>query len=484
MLVAFVIGAMVAHAQEQRPVAEDHFTVRHPNAMTRIIKVGIPRGVGIPPRFRACPLSFWATNDGWESRVSPECHPNLVPAVEEAAALWELTLDPAPRRNRELFEIWYLFPEKRKGQVRLMVRQAWDNELRVVPEWLEVLNFGVEARVFPQYPEAAVGTDTVVSRCDVRLRITPSGTPVDVQASRCDEVFHDMAERTLRGWQFRTPTIDDLPTDSAVTVGVHFVRDPEQPPGYGEVLLPAQPDLGNRTLSRLEAPLQVERTPPKLPTWPALYTMDHRSYAEVGIYAMEWPEPRTSEVGRSCDMLFQVNSKRQIWAWAETRCDPDVKEDSEEAGNRWNLKHGVIERGERFARFRGTFFFPANGNHVVLRIPEGDLQTPARKLPPYVETYRVAEAIRRVPPKLPRAFATEVLDSRVVCEYEVQVDKSGRPTELVSRGCPASYAPYAEKAVSKWRWLPAQANGQPIASSALVRVRFDQPDFGDVAQGG
>jgi hypothetical protein len=250
-----------------------------------------------------------------------------------------------------------------------------------------------------------------------------------------------------------------------------------RPPGHAEVSLPPQADLGSRTQARLDAPPEEERQPPPEPTWPALFVLDHKSYAEVGVYDIRWPDPLVSERDRTCEVLFQVNSKRQVWAWSEV-CDPLVVERTEAAANLWNLKHGTIEKRERFARFRGTFLYPADGGHVQLLLPEEDLTSSPRSLPEHVTTYVEARPLKRVPPELPDGFASEVLATRVLCDLEVRVGRSGRPEQINVRDCPASYLPYAEKAVSRWRWVPAEAGGKTVPTTSLVRVRFDQPEGG------
>jgi hypothetical protein len=248
------------------------------------------------------------------------------------------------------------------------------------------------------------------------------------------------------------------------------------------VHFPPDPDLGERSVARVED-LPPEREPRPDPTWPARFVVDHRSFAQVAVYDWRFPDGvEPAPVERTCDVLFGVNSKRVLWAWTET-CDESVRAATEAAANLWILKPGKVEKGEHYARFRATFVFPPDGGPVTLRIPRGDLVTPPGNLPDRFATYAEAEPIRRVPPELPRGFATEVLDEVVVCELVVDISPSGAPKTITVETCPPSYTPFAEDAVKKWRWAPAEANGKAISSRERIKVRFHLPGSSASAQG-
>ncbi|MEZ4239562.1 MAG: energy transducer TonB [Myxococcota bacterium] len=329
--------------------------------------------------------------------------------------------------------------------------------------------------VFPEFPAAAVGKNTERTQCEVKVDVAPSGVVGEVEIRDCDEVFRPDLERTVRRWRFGSPQVDNVPSYSGVTVAVQFRANVDHPdqPGEARVAFPPDPDLGERTVKREDRSLIADPTPEPMPTKPPLFVVNHKSYAEIRVHGMVWPEPPPAEAERSCGVLFQVNSKRQVLAWPET-CDPGVLDATSAAAQEWKLVHGKIEPGERYARFRGTFVFPAGGGHPLLRIPAEDLETPIKDLPEFVETYTLPHAIKTVPPRLPDAFASEVLDDIVLCDYDVTVDRKGRPETLQVRQCPGAYQPYAEKAVRAWRWAPAAARGQAIASQVTVRIRFDQ----------
>jgi hypothetical protein len=454
------------------------FVVAPGNTTLNVSAVGIPRGIGILPEFRACRVQVkW---DAKSATAAPkqvgDCHPNLVDEVEDALSRWQLTVSSPPAADRTLLEIWYVFPAARGGAVRLYVRQAWDTQLTIRAPEIDVLQWGIKGLVPIEYPAEAATMDTQNTTCEVKVEIAQAGTPGGLQVSGCDPVFVPAVEQGLERWRFHTESIDGVPTWSAVTLAVRFSRSLEEggPVGTALVLFPPDPDLGERSIARVDD-LPPEREPRPDPTWPARFVVDHKSFAQVAIYDWRFPDGvDPAPVERTCDVLFGVNSKRVLWAWTET-CDESVRKATEEAANLWILKPGKVVRGEHYARFRATFVFPPDGAPVVMRIPRGDLVTPPGDLPDRFTTYAEAEPIRRVPPELPRGFATEVLEEQVVCELVVDVSPHGAPTSVTVQACPPSYAPFAESAVKKWRWTPAEQDGKSIASRERVNVRFQLP---------
>jgi hypothetical protein len=471
------LSASAAGDGSQWPIPADAFSIERGEARLRVTEIGLPKSVGIDPKFRICRVSVGWTGGKWAPALRSGCHPNLVDLVNEAAERWVIDVSSPPRGDRELFEYWYVFPVTKGDPVRVFVRQAWDQQLVLdVPE-LDVLDWSIKGRIFPEYPEAAASVaDTVSTECDVKIDIAASGVPGEIVITGCDEVFRPELLENLQSWRWGGPELDGVPFPSGVTVGVKFTKNLDGGEALGRVDMTFPPDaqMGARTRTRA-APVEVEPEPPPLPTWPALFRVDHRSFAEVGVYDVKWPAPSALDEEVTCDVLFQVNSARRVWAWTEG-CDERVRAPVEAAASKWSLMHGKIGEGERFARFRGTFVFPAGGGHALLRIPAEDLVSSPRALPENVETYVIAKAIKSVPPRLPRSFATEVTDLQVRCEYDVRVDTRGRPSEIASRSCPGGYGTYAERAISQWRWTPAAANGKPIDSRVTVRIRFEQPE--------
>lgn len=477
-LILHSLSASAAGDGPQLPVPPDAFVVERADAKLRVTEIGLPKPVGIDPKFRVCRVSVGWKAGAWTSTIREGCHPNLADVVREGAARWVIDVSKPPAKDRELFEYWYVFPETKGDPVRVFVRQAWDQQLVLdVPE-LDVLDWSIKGRMFPEYPAAAAtAEDTRSTTCTVKIDIAASGVPGEIVIDDCDEVFHADLLDNLQSWRWGGPELDGVPFRSAVTVGVKFKKNPDggEPLGTVEMFFPPDPQMGSRTRGRSEAPVYVEPEPPPKPTWPAIFVVDHRSYAEIGVYDVQWPESPGLDEEVSCEVLFQVNSIRRVWAWTEA-CDERVRASVETAAGKWNLMPGTIEPGERLARFRGTFVFPAGGAHALLRIPADDLVSPPKSLPANIETYLVAKTIRSVPPRLPKGFATEVTDLQVRCEYDVRVDSRGRPAEISARACPGGYGEYAERAISQWRWTPAAANGKPIDSRVTVRIRFEQPE--------
>lgn len=464
---------------EAWPLEADQVVIERAGVRLQVRAIGLPKRIGIDPKFRTCVVSVRQEGGEVVQRRGADCHPNLADAVDAALAQWRFDRTGDAGRDRELFEYWYVFPTKRGDPVRLFLRQAWDADLQVLTPEIDVLQWGLRGRVLLEYPPEAVDQDTEITTCTVKVDIAPSGAPGVIEVQDCDPVFHASTEQALRRWRWVTPQLDGLPFWSGATLGVRYTRsvEAEGPPGRVDVLFPPDPDLGERTLDRLDQGVMPEEPEPlhPEPTWDPRLTLDHRSYAQVRVYDWRWPEPRALGREATCDVLFQVNSRRIVWAWAE-RCDPEVKEAVEAAANRWNLTPGRVERGEIYARFRGTFVFPADGGPVRMRLPEEDLVLPpASQLPDRFETYAPARAIRRVAPTLPRAFASEVLADEVVCELRVDIGRSGAPSGIEVESCPASYLPYAEAAVRRWRWSPAVAAGKPVPSTTRIRIRFEQP---------
>ncbi|MEQ1503182.1 MAG: hypothetical protein ABMB14_13175 [Myxococcota bacterium] len=475
---AVVLGAVAvawAGEGEQRPVPEGSFTVARADADLSVREIGLPRAIVIDPKFRECRVSVGWTGKAWAPTVLDGCHPNIADAALEGAKRWVIDVRTPPSVPRELFEFWYVFPivhseGDKDGSVRVFVRQAHDQRIVLTDPGLDVLDWSIKARVPAEYPEAAVAIDTTDTECEAKIEIAPNGTPGAIEVSGCDEVFRPGLADDLRRWRFGGPELDGVPFWSGVTVAAKFVRsvDPGAPgkvdPGKVEILFPPDPNLGERTVAReAEAVVDAWEAPP-MPTWPALFAMNHKSFAEVRVFDVRWPEPLADAADEvTCDVLFQVNSERRVWTWAES-CDDRVRERVEAAGAAWSLTPGKIEPGERYARFRGTFVFPAGGGHPELRIAASDLLSNPRQLPQYVSTYVAATTLRTEPPKLPRGFATEVLEPTVTCEYAVTVDPGGRPAEIAPLSCPGGYGEFAERALQRWRWTPAEADGKPIPS--------------------
>jgi hypothetical protein len=471
----FLASAVASAADPVRVEIPDHgVEIVRGDARISVRAVTVPKPSALFNKNRICPVTVSWTGGKVVSKVQESCHPNVAEGAAAAAAAWDIAVPTPPLHDQELFEYWFVFPAVPDGPVQVFLRQAWDEQLTLDSPAVGVLDFGISSRVMPEYPPQALTMDTTLTRCTARLLIQPSGVPADVRVSGCDDVFVGDLTELLRGWRFKGPTVDGVPFWTAVDLGFQFdkpLRDGDA--GKVTVVMPPDPQ-GAAVVHETVAPPPEEPPPPPLPDWPPILTLNHKSYAEVRVYEIRWPEsvPKLDH-DATCDVLFGVNSERRVWAWAEA-CDEAVREPIEVAANRWILAPGKREKGEWYARFRATFVIPADGSHPYVRVPVDDVVAPALgALPEHVSTYRSPTLLTAVPPKLPKVFATEILEERVVCEYDVTVSPRGTAAAMVARTCPTQLSEYAEKALTKWRWTPAESDGKAIEAHVPVKIRFD-----------
>lgn len=468
-MLLLMAATMMARAQEARPVEPGDFVVEIGSTTATVRQLGVPFGASLRNPDRVCRVGVFARDGKAVPEVASDCHAGLSWAVDDVLPMFEVELEHPPSRDLRLFEVWYVFPNRKGGDVQVYVRQDWNAELTLRPKWLGLLEYQVRGLLPPRYPEAALDVDTQITTCDVDLDVGNEGTLSRATVRRCDEVFHDEALRAAKG-SLVLGELEDVSLVTGLTFGVRFERDRDGKSGRAYLELPGEPDVGDR--ARSENVLAVAPPPVRAaPTTDPLFVVDHRSYAEVGVYDVVWPEGLEGSRDRTCEVLFQVNSAQQVWVWPE-RCDDVVRDRVVKSARQWYLAHGDIERGERFARFRGTFHFPADGSAVSLLLPADDLKTKPDDLPEHVGTFRPAKALVRVPPKMPRDFTAPPSREGVECQFRVEISRRGKPAEITLLTCPGDYVAAASKAISKWRWQPALANGEALASSTQVRVRF------------
>ena len=414
---------------------------------------------------------MWKGAPAFEVR---DCHPHLAEAVNDALSRWDIAVATPPDRDRELLELWYLFPE-RPGPARVFVKQAAGQQLTLrqgeIPEGyaLTVLPWSIVSRTHIDFPERAEAVaDLNITECDVSVVLAASGMPSRVSVSRCDEVFREDLAEALRAWRFDMPLIDGAASQSALDLTVRFRRStgPDDPSRV-EIDLPKPPDLGpDAAIDKSKILGEVIEIPiPPLPDREPLFVVDTPNYASVSVYEMIWPQLPPSDRDRSCEVQWVVNSKRRVFAWPNG-CDDDISALVSDAAARWVLAPGEIAAGERYARFRGTLVFPSSGT-PALQILASDLQT--KRPPPEVHPYQPAKAMHTAQPKLPKDL---VVGDDAVCELDVQVSPRGKPAAIAPSSCPSGLVDPAERAVSRWRWLPASIDGRPISSRVLVRIRF------------
>jgi hypothetical protein len=443
----------------------EDLVVRRGGAEVVIHEIGMPKGA-IDPRFRVCRVTL-----DWQQEAvltARDCHPNVMDEVTAALGRWDFEVSTPPSRPRELLELWYVFPESNTGTVRTFVRQAHGQELTLPEGGPERLPWKVEAFRPLQFPEEASALpDLKVTDCEAKVDIAATGVPGGISVTHCDEVFHAPLEQQLRTWRFETPELDGAPFVSGVTLTAHFSRG-LQPGEPGKVRVDLPPEEGKGSLE--EGPHyeeQADEPTLPLPDHPPLFVVDHRSYAEVQVYEMVWPELPPHDQERTCDVLWVVNSKNRVWSWTEG-CDEDVRGAVEQASAQWVLAPGEIERGESTARFRGTLIFPPEGE-PILRIPTEDLQP--GELPPHVESYAPPRTLRTLAPTLPRELE-QTPGEPVSCEFDIEVDRRGKPSQIAPITCPAGYDAAAEEVLRKWRWIPAEVAGETVSSRVRVRIRF------------
>lgn len=469
MLAGWLVVMSPALAQDGIALEPGEFVVSLGDSVATVRHVPVPFGAPLKNPDRVCRVSLMARGASVVPEVAEDCHPGISWAVEDVADQWRIDVAKPPARDQRLFEIWYVFPTRRGAPVRTLVRQSWKSDLTLTTSDIDVVDYRIEGMLPPRYPAEALGTDTRITQCDVDVDLGASQQVRRVEIRDCDEVFHAEAERTARGWMIQEPSLRDVSLTTGLTFGVRFERNLKGDGGTAFVQLPEAPELGSRTVTSAAAAAPEPPVRPA-PTDEPQFVLNHRSFAEVGVYDMVWPAGKKSRQGLTCDVLVQVNSAQQVWVWPE-RCDASVASQVIDAASRWYLSPGEIERAERYARFRGTFVFPADGGPPIVRVPKNDVAGDPTELPERVESYLPARPVDRHPPKRPKVVTTPPRGD-VECQFRVEVNRRGRPAAIEAIECPGDFVDSASSAIAKWRWMPAEANGQPLASTTQVRVRF------------
>ena len=475
---------VAAIAQDVRTLSVDDFQIKTNGITATVTQAAIPRWSQVNAPDRTCRLRFFADAGSTEvrSEVDPACHPALMWTVEEAAVHWKLELDQGPARSRPLLEVWFVYPPRR-GQVEVAVRQVWDAELRVIPEWLDVMEYELRAVGLPKYPAKAQSIDTDITICDVDLDFGASMSPTQVRVRRCDEVFHEAAEAYARKWLIRVPERENQVLWSGLTVGMQFFNGVGGSEGRIEFTLPPKPDMGGRASWVDERPFAMPDKRPAPETDPIM-EVRYRGYRKVGVFDIVWPEPVESNRELRCDVLMLVNDERQVFAWPQGHCDAEVNDVVTRASRGWYLDPEVtILTGEESivrtypeayaARFRGTFVFPPRGGHPRFEVKKTYLVSDQRSLPEFVDFVTEADPMSRPPPKIAWWRDVDLQGEIASCTIEVDIRRNGSAGDTRLVRCPPALYPVATKAVRRWRWSPASANGAPIPSRTQVTFRFD-----------
>ena len=206
-----------------------------------------------------------------------------------------------------------------------------------------------------------------------------------------------------------------------------------------------------------------------LPEGPPVLVLGKADHHAVEVYELGLPDPALLDPaarGTRCDLLVQVDGDRRVFSWAEA-CDAAAREPALVAADAWVLRHDGAPVDEERVQFRATLVFDEAGATTV-RFHADEVRTAPDALPPAVRTFREAKPELRVPPKLPR----DVVLPNAGCDLAVELDARGRPADVEVLACPDGFAERAERAVRRWRWRPAEEDGEPVPSSTSVTIRF------------
>ena len=115
---------------------------------------------------------------------------------------------------------------------------------------------------------------------------------------------------------------------------------------------------------------------------------------------------------------------------------------------------------------------PAANAHTTSAAPAPEsLPVPFSKTKPAADSK--GEVVRRVLPEVPKS-ALDTITGTIKIGVRVETDPSGKVTgaKLASAGPSKYFANSAVKAAERWEFSPSQVNGQPAASTWMLRFRF------------
>ena len=405
----------------------------------------------------------------WRERVVAEaigCHPSVAAVSEAAVRQWNLLLSPPPPGEVDLLVVWFRFPappgedgrQDALQMVELGVSGVPGTTIAALPPDVRAAEPPrVQARESIRWP-ADIPVDQSAT-CDLRLAVSEEGAPFNLDVTGCDPKWVPSLRDAALGWRFSAPRFGTASVRVAVPLRIHF-RDGT---AAFEQITAADADLRYVAADPTRPAAQVDEpafVAPPLPDHPPILTLHHRHFAPVDLYEM--PMPVGTGPG-SCAMVAQLRSDRKLRVWTEDPCAETLRDASLDAMGRW-LMAPSDERDpdEVFARFRGLFLYDAEGvpRFVVdARDVGGD-----RRVPAGVGTYVPPEVIRQVPPK--------PVDAEGVCTLTVALDARGRPREVLPKACPEPLAAVAVRAVSRWLWTPPTIDGERVAATTEVAVRF------------
>jgi hypothetical protein len=455
---------------------EDLFEARHDELQVSITDWFLPAAPPerLPVKDRVCRALFF-TEDGAHQVQTEFCAPEVARGVRDVADQWTLVIEGAPEAERvELFEVWFVYPGPTgPTEVRLLARQAVGLDW-TLPAAVDPVRYSVTG-VYPLvYPESAIGIDSRDSRCRADIEAGSTGLPSEVWVRDCDPVFRDYAEQSLRRWRFDPPVLDGSPFRLGVTVGVEFRRVMDGPlaPGVAQIRHPNAPDLQGRSL--VSGAVDMERLswePPELPRDTPLFAVQTKPYAEVEVYQVQLPEALTGTDEVECPLLLGVAADRKQQVFLDDACPEEARGPARAALKSWLLAPGELMGGV-YARLPLSFIFPGSGQPYALLAANQVTQAPEQDWPAGVVAVTRLEPIVRVTPKLPRSVLAQS-PGRGRCVVKVEVSVTGKPASMEAVSCPEVYEAHSLRAIKRWRWAPAQVDGQAVEATTTVSLRYN-----------
>ncbi len=458
-----------------------------------------------------CRIGLRWTPEGVEAtaRTCPEAvRHNAVRWVHNA---WHVAPPVGHAAPQYLGEVWFVYPSEVDRPVLTWVRQTPEHH-HTLPEGVDAVPFAVQAWAFLRYPAEAIEAKRTAT-CRVTLDADFAGYPTATEVTGCDDPFRSTVRETVSSWRLKPPRIGERALPSGLVLFAEF--DPEPPdddrptvPGeeshalwaegqYGQLtreerlwfiratlLGPAQ-DLGpGRAHVRMpdsEGPqndprwfgdeTQSRRPVPPLPDHPPVFLVGRDGRADIEVYAMDLPPAPDPTVAGECELTVQVDGDRAVWAWALSgACTDTLRDWSTRSAEQWVLQHRGLAVPEARERFEATIVTRPDQPPQVW-VEDGRLRSGRDSLPDHVHVQRTPTLQTRFPPRIPRRLLEQGLRGGE-CHFDVEIDSRGRPRHVTSAGCPEGYAPFAERAVRRYRWSPAELDGEAIPGRDEVMIRF------------
>lgn len=446
-----------ASAADRADIKPGRLTISGPAWEIRVLGRGVPLFENLfAPGM--CRITFTGRGEELVPRVR-ECPDALRDEVVPASKYWLFEVDGDV--TGVTFDTWYLIDGRGVTGHLGPIRYVVDGD--ELPVWKLV-----PKEVAP--PSWPVG-QVLPARCVVTVtndKDTGHVRDVAVAEEGCPAGYVPVVTSAARSWTFDALSTNNVPVPLTFEAIVTFTPPSDGADATIDVDLPVPPATSLPVVG-----LSVSKR--EMPDSPPLFRLHHRAYTTVEVYGVGTFAPEPAAVPRRCEFLMQVNTSGRTWMWPE-RCPTELHDALEASRLTWTVVPGKRQPNEQSARFRAFWELPPDGAPPILRVPEADVVSKG-ELPPGVKSFAVAEAVSRVPPKLPKGT---VLGDPQVCVLDVTVGVRGRvtavrPAEVPGSdpgGCDPALLDPARRSVAKWRWKPAASDGEPFESHASVRVRF------------